>query len=496
MHEISASPEILEAGQGKFGSKPSKVPVYFAVVTPRPGAHAAILARLQMSVVLPLVQRRMLLEFRVLAATPPSFVAEASTLVVFELVVPCPWRITEADVQEWQERLGDNFRLVVAPASPPRHTRDWDERRARSVLAHAMLLPPARKQPAPQVQNSWVGSCMEREKSDVCDRHLVPATSPERPYLVAVDEASGLRVRLSSASTLLSPQVAAELAPCLPVHIQWRTAWRLVYSPRLHGVSIQTFYRRMQDEGSTLLLLQDHCGQTFGGFASDTWHVADRYYGTGESFVFRFKHAMPKPVVSLSQQLSQLASNAPSRASSEQTATQQAIDEAVKLLTDWRQQVKLETARSEKEARASGQVTSATEALDTFLGHSDHMPQQEWSQGGLALSSADGRLEESFVSEGPGCGPTALGIEEDKVADFGLEVFYHSGKCKDAFFLFSDATCLAMGGGSGFAFYLEKDLLHGFSDPCSTFCSEVLSSERSFIISDLECWAFDDPTEV
>ena len=37
----------------------------------------------------------------------------------------------------------------------------------------------------------------------------------------------------------------------------------------------------------------------------------------------------------------------------------------------------------------------------------------------------------------------------------------------------SAARCLAMGGGSGFALYLEKDLLHGRSDPCSTFQSEA-----------------------
>ena len=64
--------------------------------------------------------------------------------------------------------------------------------------------------------------------------------------------------------------------------LQWKTAWRLIYSPRmqlrlvaqhhvlmhlpifpgtairgLNGVSLKTFFRRMQGEGPTLLLLQD-----------------------------------------------------------------------------------------------------------------------------------------------------------------------------------------------------------------------------------------------
>eukprot|EP00913_Durusdinium_trenchii_P014215 g13341.t1 len=81
-------------------------------------------------------------------------------------------------------------------------------------------------------------------------------------------------------------------------YLQWKSSWRLAYSLRLHGVSLKTFYRRMQREGPSLLVIQDHQGHVFGGFAASAWRLGDRYYGTGESFVFRFRQPKPKPVVS------------------------------------------------------------------------------------------------------------------------------------------------------------------------------------------------------
>jgi len=74
----------------------------------------------------------------------------------------------------------------------------------------------------------------------------------------------------------------------------------------------------------------------------------------------------------------------------------------------------------------------------------------------------------------------------------GLQIFGASSS-DEPFFLFSNGDCVAMGGGSAFALYLDRDLLHGMSGPCSTFGSEMLSSTENFIINDFECWVFDDP---
>jgi len=220
----------------------------------------------------------------------------------------------------------------------------------------------------------------------------------------------------------------------------------------------------MHQEGPSLLLIQDHEGHVFGGFASTGWRQGDRYYGTGESFVFRFRQSMPKPVLSLARQL-QSASPKSKKGVQPRTPAEEAMDEALKLLDAWSTKVKQEAQRSDREALRQNKVTSVTEALDALLAGDEPQATQEEN-----------------------AAPDSEDLND-------LQVFHHSSKAKDAFFLFSDAECIAMGGGSGFAFYLEKDLLHGRSDPCSTFQSEVLSCDSNFIIGDLECWAFDDPTE-
>ncbi|CAE7744694.1 Oxr1, partial [Symbiodinium microadriaticum] len=427
--EVESTMDVIEAVDHD-GCTAMQVPVHFVVVTNEPGlklgskAKALVLIERQMHIIDPLVKRKILLESRILDATPSSFIAE---------VVPCPWPITDWDVQ--------------APA----------------------------KQKA-----IWVGSCVERDRKGQ-DRYVIPANLSGQPCLAVVDEGSGKRLRLSSEdgewsrTTLLSPVMAAALAEHLPASLQWKTAWRLIYSPRLNGVSLKTFFRRMQGEGPTLLLLQDHKGHAFGGFASSAWHITDRYYGTGESFVFRFRHPMPKPVVSLAQQMQHLSANKPEAKSDASHSAQQAVDEAVKLLESWRPKVKEHAQKSEREVLQSDCITSATEALDEILG-AGALPLEPPPR--ATAAAAEAAQEE----------------EEPKDQDLELEVFHHDPS-GDGFFLFSDSTCLAMGGGSGFALYVEKDLLHGRSDPSTTFNSEVLSCETSFIIGDLECWAFDDPTQ-
>jgi len=74
----------------------------------------------------------------------------------------------------------------------------------------------------------------------------------------------------------------------LPVITRLATSWRLVYTPRVHGVSLRTFYRQCQAwPGETLVLMEDAEGAVFGGFASHTWRASrNPHYGVPECFVF------------------------------------------------------------------------------------------------------------------------------------------------------------------------------------------------------------------
>lgn len=68
-----------------------------------------------------------------------------------------------------------------------------------------------------------------------------------------------------------------------------------------------------------------------------------------------------------------------------------------------------------------------------------------------------------------------------------------SWSCDNNYFMHSDETGIAMGGGNGsHAVFLASDLLRGFSGPTGTFGNPVLASTEEFIVKDVEIWAFEE----
>lgn len=446
----------------------ARMPVYFSLTAPWPEAHAELLAMLQAEIVVPLVERGLVLEFRVLSATPPTFVAESSTLVVFELVVPCPWPVTELDVQRWQRHLGPRVKLAIVTSGMGAGDGDvWAAGRSRSTLERAMAQGRdsdlvKRRFPG---ESGWLGACVDRSRGKDGSEAPMRPQHDIVPTLNIRDERTGRRLRLPSRSTLVSEDVACELCQCLPTSVRWRSSWRLAYAPRLHGISLRTFHRRLEDEGPSLLIVQDHSGCVFGGYASTSWGIGERYYGTGECFVFTFARRLPKPAVPLARQMELLAAGklpvgdellpddpgSPQHAPGErqQEAAQEAIRQAVENLT------------GDKAATAAASVDQAP---------------------GAALTSAAAHP-----------GPPEEHLEDD--GGLGLEVFGWKSGGRDSFFQYSDGECVGLGGGSAFALYLDRDLMHGISEACSTFGSRTLASSANFAVGDMEVWVFDDPTK-
>ncbi|CAE8696588.1 unnamed protein product [Polarella glacialis] len=97
---------------------------------------------------------------------------------------------------------------------------------------------------------------------------------------------------LSGGRLLLTKERLRELRLHLPLKMLFASSWQLLYCPRVHGVSIRTFFRQCQAwPGETLMLVEDTGGRVFGGFASHTWQVqAARHLHVGlpECFVFSF----------------------------------------------------------------------------------------------------------------------------------------------------------------------------------------------------------------
>lgn len=114
-----------------------------------------------------------------------------------------------------------------------------------------------------------------------------PAPSPEPSFSQGPELVAGDVER-----PLLREAMAALLSDYLPVvlRVAGNVEWRLAYTPKVHGVSIQTFYRMLGTDATTVLIVRDSTGNVFGGFGTQPWTPGGLhgFFGTGESFVFSF----------------------------------------------------------------------------------------------------------------------------------------------------------------------------------------------------------------
>jgi hypothetical protein len=193
--------------------------------------------------------------------------------------------------------------------------------------------------------------------------------------------------RLSDPSAIFSEDTARRLQSALPARLRLRD-WKMAYSSKRDGISLRSLYRAASREAGakngssaeSLLFVRDSRGNAFGAFATEPWRVHQRYYGTGESFVFTVHDES-------------------SSAASEKTA-----DDAKK--------------------------------------QNDGVVAFRWSQ-------------------------------------------------RNDYFMFGRADCAAVGGGNGFALWLDEELLRGNSAPSETFDNPCLSGGvKDFQIVYVELWTF------
>ncbi|KAG3121479.1 hypothetical protein PI124_g185 [Phytophthora idaei] len=93
--------------------------------------------------------------------------------------------------------------------------------------------------------------------------------------------------KLTDSSSILEIEHIAYIDHALPITSQL-CRWYRIYSVEANGSSLETLLILAKKQSPTLLVIKDAEGNVFGGFASDEWHHAFHYYGTGESFLFSF----------------------------------------------------------------------------------------------------------------------------------------------------------------------------------------------------------------
>mmetsp|Transcript_10656 Transcript_10656/g.22477 ORF Transcript_10656/g.22477 Transcript_10656/m.22477 type:complete len:594 (-) Transcript_10656:2051-3832(-) len=93
---------------------------------------------------------------------------------------------------------------------------------------------------------------------------------------------------------VLSPIHMDRLQPFLPERKKGESFW-LKYSLIRDGASIIPFLKQVRASPCTLLAMETVDGEVFGGFFAQPWTIQPRYFGNGESFLWRMKHRRKMP---------------------------------------------------------------------------------------------------------------------------------------------------------------------------------------------------------
>lgn len=93
--------------------------------------------------------------------------------------------------------------------------------------------------------------------------------------------------KLDSPSEILSERQLKEIHQSIPYYNRYKNM-RLLYSATKHGTSMTTFYDRVKTDSVCILIIKDDSQHVFGGYLSEHIRNSEKFYGTGESFVFTF----------------------------------------------------------------------------------------------------------------------------------------------------------------------------------------------------------------
>ncbi|KEP66169.1 UNVERIFIED_CONTAM: TLD protein [Hammondia hammondi] len=172
---------------------------------------------------------------------------------------------------------------------------DGDGEKALSPSLYQFLMMQSRRSSS----DGWLGTSVDSDRSPSAadaDGDIFCAGEPEQEEMTrpqSFGKGSTLTLPLpdyeipEGAPALLTSGIVSQLAVHLPLMLTMKR-WSLAFCHKLHGISLNTFYRKCSYRGACLLFLQDARGILFGAFLSEIRECA-KYYGSAETFVFTFK---------------------------------------------------------------------------------------------------------------------------------------------------------------------------------------------------------------
>jgi hypothetical protein len=190
-----------------------------------------------------------------------------------------------------------HFLLIrVEPGSPDMYFRYRDRRELLQFTDHVLavqdapILPDSR--PKSEVALTVVPDYTGELELNTSPTHRPPISS-SLSILSADKPAANY---LSRRDMLLTSKMADEIKSLLPLEHRF-SELRLVYSPKVHGISLPSFYRNCEHQPyPNIVIITDsqRCCQ-FGAYCSRPWDtrhsVRRQYFGTEDSFVFSLRRS-------------------------------------------------------------------------------------------------------------------------------------------------------------------------------------------------------------
>ena len=90
---------------------------------------------------------------------------------------------------------------------------------------------------------------------------------------------------------VLNSIIASSIYTAIPKRYQIKRSMTLLYSLRMHGSSLRTFYSRSEVGSSfqqpQVLVIRDDMDNIFGAFVTEAFHTSNHFYGDGECFLWK-----------------------------------------------------------------------------------------------------------------------------------------------------------------------------------------------------------------
>ncbi len=144
---------------------------------------------------------------------------------------------------------------------------------------------------------------LEKKNDEVNERNESLKTVKNRPRKDSTDSASKKNYVGISTDRVLpkfdegsdsriveNPEMLTDLNMELPDRFRGMM-WVRAYDFMAHGASLRMLYQKAAGHHETLMIMQTRDGEIFGAFTTEEWVMTRprEYYGTGESFVFKYR---------------------------------------------------------------------------------------------------------------------------------------------------------------------------------------------------------------